>query len=98
MFMDNDYVGFEFSPYVGFEFVPGTKVGLFSTNLGTEGPQLPIDLEESDEQMIIAKFGMLSPVANNIYMDTAILYAWFPEYVVHDGVVQLAVGISYFWN
>ena len=76
MFMKNDYVGdgrdlvtvreFELVPYAGFEFVPGAKGGVFhSTNLGTEGPQLPIDLAEDDEMMIV-KLGILSPIANNI--------------------------------
>lgn len=86
------------SIYFGAEYVGGLNY-IISTPAGTNTIAGVNDLSDDDNEMIILKIGSMSPIAQNIYLDTGL---WIQKYVDddidNDGIMNITSGISYFWR
>ena len=84
--------------YFGAEYVPGITAHVGSP-AGTGTIAMVQDLSDSDAEMIIWKIGVMSSIAENIYLDVGV---WLQKYadsdIDHDGMLNVTAGVSYFWK
>tara|TARA_B110000438_G_scaffold177004_1_gene169164 strand:+ start:347 stop:901 length:555 start_codon:yes stop_codon:yes gene_type:complete len=84
--------------YFGAEYVPGLTYHM-GTPAGTSTVAGVVDLGEGDAEMIIWKVGMMSSIAQNIYLDVGMwLMKYLDDDIDHDGMLNVTAGISYFWK
>ena len=84
--------------YVGLEYVPGIE-SVTRTPAGTGGIMGVQDLTDYDQEMLIWKLGTMSSIATNIYLDVALNYqTYLDSDYDHDGLVNVGVGLVYFWK
>ena len=89
--------------YLGLEHVSGITA-MVTTPIGTSSSatsvnSLVVDLAEADLEMLIWKIGIMSPVAENIFVDMGLHFQEFiDDDFDHDGFANFSIGLSYFWK
>tara|TARA_B100002052_G_scaffold246712_1_gene232890 strand:- start:1491 stop:2051 length:561 start_codon:yes stop_codon:yes gene_type:complete len=89
--------------YLGLEHVSGVTY-MLTTPVGTAaatplGHSYVFDLAEADAEMLIWKIGIMSPVAENIFVDMGLHFQEFiDDDFDHDGFANFSIGLSYFWK
>ena len=85
--------------YFGAEYVPGIQLAISSPSGSFSSIQAVADLSEDDAEMMLWKLGRMSSIAENIYLDIALVYQTYMDSDIdHDGMINIFTGISYFWK
>ncbi len=84
--------------YFGVEFVPGIS-GWLRSATGSETMAMIADYSDEDQEMIVWKFGTLAPIAENIFLDIGLrLQKFLDSDIDYDGMLDISVGLAYFWK
>jgi len=84
--------------YFGVEYIPGIS-GWYKSAIGSETMWGIADYSDDDMEMIVWKFGTLAPIAKNIYLDVGLrLQKYLDSDIKHDGLLDISVGLAYFWR
>ena len=88
--------------YLGFEFLQGFISSINSTT--GNGFIHNIEQFNGDSDRGLAKIGLLTPISNEIYLDTSLNYMFILDKDIREQDIELAevgyitIGLSYFWK